>query len=124
MDLTEDRQIYRYWVELRDLRDGSVRVLPLQAFKRIHLPTKKEAPHLPDEVELQVEDGTGVIKARDIDDLVAQLRLKYPDGAFERFLRRERDKEAEERKAEAMEGLIKILAKAVYDDLMREQARS
>lgn len=122
MELPDGQQIYRYWIELRDRRDGSARVLPLQAFKRIHLPTKKGAPKLPDEVELQAEDGATVIKAQDIDDLATQLRLKYPDGAFERFLRCERDREAEERRAEAMEGLIRLMAKAALDDLLREQA--
>jgi hypothetical protein len=118
MDLPEDQQIYRYWIELGDLRDGSVRILPLQAFKLIHVSTKKGASRLPDEVELEVEDGAEVLKARDIDDLAAQLRLRYPDGAFERSLRRERDREAEVRKAEAMDRLIGILAEAVMDDLL------
>ena len=51
-----------------------------------------------------------------------QLRLRYPDEAFDRFLRSERDREAEERKAEAMERLIGTLAKAVLDDLSRGQS--
>jgi hypothetical protein len=122
MDLPEGQQIYRYWIELRDLRDGGVRELPLKGLKRIHLPTKKGAPQPPDEVVLQLEDDAEVIDARDIDDLAAQLRLKYPNGAFERFLRRERDREAERLKAEAMDGLIRLLAKAALDDLLHEQA--
>src|SRR5688500_8072033 len=103
MDLPEDQQIYRCWIELRDRRDGSVRNLPLQALRKIHLPAKKDAPRLPDEVVLQVKVGAEVIEARDIDDRAALLRLKYPDDAFERFLRRERDPDAEKRKAEAMD---------------------
>jgi hypothetical protein len=91
MDLPEDQHIYRYWIELRDMRDGSVRVLPLQAFRRIHLPTKKGSPQLPNEDVLQIHDGAVAIEARDIDDLAARLRQKYPDVAFERFLRCERD---------------------------------
>jgi hypothetical protein len=94
----------------------------LQALRRIHLPTKKNAPRPPDEVILQVNDGEEVIEARDIDDLAAQLRLKYPDEAFDRFLRRERDREAEERRSEAMDRLTEILAEAALDDLLHEQA--
>ena len=73
---------------------------------------------------LEVEDGAEVTEARDIDDLAAQLRMKYPDGAFERFLRSERDRDAEVREAEAMEGLIKLLAEAVLDELQCEEAGS
>jgi len=43
-------------------------------------------------VVLQVEDGAAVIEAPNIDDLSTQLRLKYPDEAYERFLRCERDR--------------------------------
>ena len=119
MDLPERKRVYRYWVELRDRRDGSVRELPLNALKRIHLPTKKGAPQLPDELVLQLQDGAEIIEARDIDDLAAQLRARYPDDSHERFLRQERDQEAEKRKVEALNGLIKILAKAVAEDLLR-----
>ena len=122
MDLLESKRIYRYWVELRDRRDGSVRELPLNALKRIHLPTKKGAPRLPDELVLQLQDGAEIIEARDIDDLAAQLRARYPDDSHERFLRQERDQEAERRKAAALDGLIEMLARAVADDLLRPQA--
>lgn len=61
MELPDGQQFHRYWIELRDRRDGSVRVLPLHALKRIHLPTKKGAPQLPDEVVLRVEDGAEVM---------------------------------------------------------------
>ncbi len=122
MDLPESKRIYRYWVELRDRRDASVRELPLNALKRIHLPTKKGAPQLPDELVLQLQDGAEVIEARDIDDLAAQLRARYPDDSHERFLRHERDQEAEKRKAAALDGLVQMLARAVADDLLRPQA--
>lgn len=108
MDLPVNQQVYRYWIELRDRRDGSVRELPLKALKQIHLPAKKGAPRLPDEVVLQVSDGEEVLEAWDIDDLAAQLRLKYPDETCERSLRRERDREAEARKAEAMDSLVQL----------------
>jgi hypothetical protein len=122
MDLPESKRIYRYWVELRDRRDRSVRVLPLGAIQRIHLAGGKGEPQLPDEQVLQLQDGAEFIEANDIDDLAAQLRKRYPDETYERFLRRERDVEAERRKAEAVDGLIRLLAEAAVDDLLREQA--
>jgi hypothetical protein len=121
MDLPENQPIFRYRIELRDRRDGSMRDLPLQALKKIHLQRKKGASWLPAEVTLQLKDRAQVMETQDIDDLAAQLRRKYPDETFERFLRHERDWEAEKRKSEAMERLIEILAQAALDDLMREQ---
>ena len=121
MSLPESQHIYRYWVELRDRRDGSVRILALGAMQRIHLTAKKKQARLPDEQVLQLQDESAVIEAKDIDDLAAQLRAKYPDETYERFLRRERDVEAERRKAAALDGLIQLLAEAVADDLLREQ---
>lgn len=121
MSLSERQRIYRYWVELRDRWDGSVRILALGAMQRIHLTAKKSEARLPDEHVLQLQDESGVIEAKDIDDLAAQLRAKYPDDTYERFLRRERDVEAERRKAEAMEGLLRILVEAVVDDVLHER---
>jgi hypothetical protein len=43
---------------------------------------------------------------KSLDDLAAQLREKYPDGAYERTLHQERDFQAEERRSEAMNGLL------------------
>ena len=54
MELPERKHIYRYWVELRDRRDGAVRELRLHALKRIHLPMKKCAPWLPDDLVLRL----------------------------------------------------------------------
>lgn len=93
MKLPESLHVYRYWVELRDWRDGSVRELPLQAFKLIHLSARKGGPQLLDEVEPRVQDGGEVLKARDIDGIATQLRRKYPDETHERFLRSERGRE-------------------------------
>ena len=122
MDLPESQHVYRYWVEIRDLRDGSVRELPLQALKRIHLATKKGTARLPDEVVLQLQDDSTVLEAKDIDDLAAQLRVRYPDETYERFLRRNATIEAERRKADALNGLIELLARAAIEDVRREQA--
>ena len=112
----ESKHIYRYWVELRDRRDGSVRTLPLGAIQRIHLTARKNETRLPDEQMLQLQDESLVIEAKDIDELATQLRVRYPDETHERFLRSERDHEAERRKAEALDGLIEILVRAVAED--------
>jgi hypothetical protein len=42
-DLPIDRQCFRYWVELRDLRDGTVRELPVTVFQRTLLVAKNKA---------------------------------------------------------------------------------
>ena len=122
MSQPESKHIYRYWVELRDRRDGSVRTLPLSAIQRIHLTATKNKTRLPDEQVLQLQDKSAVIEAKDIDDLAVQLRARYPDETHERFLRSERDHEAERRKANALDGLIDILARAAIEDVQREQA--
>lgn len=120
-DLPESKRIYRYWVGLRDLRDGSTRDLPLSAVRRIHLPTKKGVQQEPDQQVLRLQDDSVVLEGSDIDDIAAQLRQRYPDETHERFLHRERDQEAERRTEEAMDGLMELLAKAMVDDLLREQ---
>lgn len=113
----EAQQIFRYWVELRDLREGSTRNLPLTAIARIHLPTKKNAPQLPSGQLLQLQDGPTTLEAKDLDELAAQLGQRYPDDAFERTLRRERDHEAEQRRKDAMDVLMKLVAKAAVAEL-------
>lgn len=120
-DLPESKRIYRYWVELRDLRDGSTRDLPLGAVTWIHLPRRKGDRQEPDQQVLRLQDNSLVLEGKDIEDIAAQLRQRYPDETHERFLHRERDYESEKRKAEALEGLMELLAKAVVDDLVREQ---
>ena len=121
MNLSESQRIYRYWVELRNRSDGSVRVMPLGGIKRIHLAPGKGEVRRPDEVVLQVQDESTVIEAKDLEDLVAQMRERYPDETYERFLRQERDVEAERRKAEAMDGLSQLLVDAVVEDVLRQE---
>lgn len=120
-DLPESKRIYRYWVELRDLRDGSTRDLPLSAVRRVHLSRKKGDRQEPDQQLLRLQDNLAVLEGRDIEDIAAQLRQRYPDETHERFLHRERDHEAERRKEEALNGLIQLLAKAAVDEVLREQ---
>jgi hypothetical protein len=120
-DLPESKRIYRFWVELRDLRDGSTRDLPLSAVRRIHLLRKKGEQQQPNQQVLRLQDDSVVLEGRDIDDIAAQLRQRYPDDTHERFLHRERDQEAEQRTEEALNGLIQLLAKAAVDEVLREQ---
>lgn len=114
-----DKQIFRYWVEVRELATGTVRKLPLTAAKVICLKTgTKNEPLPPDRELLQLKDDEATWEAETFDELRTQLREKYPDAAFERTLHYERDHEAEERHENALNGLIKILAKAAVDDWM------
>jgi hypothetical protein len=114
------RQVFRYWVELRDLENGSTRNLPLTAIAKIHIPRKRNEAQRPSEEILQLHDNSVIIEAKNLDELAAQLRQKYPDEAYERTLHRERDHEAEQRRADAMNSLIEILAKSVAEQLLRE----
>lgn len=117
---TDPEQIFRYRVELRDLQSGSTRNLPLTAIARINIPRKRNEAQRPSEEILQLHDNSVIIEAMNLDDLAAQLRQKYPDEAYERTLHRERDRETERRRAEAINGLIEILAKSVAEQLLRE----
>jgi hypothetical protein len=114
----EDEQVFRYWVEIRDLTNESVRNLPLSAVARVHIPRKKNEIQKPREEILRLQDGSAILEAISLDDFAAQLRQKYPDSGYERTLHRERDRDAEERRAEAMNQLIRILAEAVVRDVL------
>jgi hypothetical protein len=63
------------------------------------------------------------LEAKDLDDLRAQLREKYPEGAFERTLHYVRDPEAEERRERALNGLIELLAERVVEQMIEEESR-
>jgi hypothetical protein len=121
-DRPESQRRYRYWVEIRDLRDGSVRSLPLTALRLVHLAGKRDQSPLADEQVLRIQDDSTVIEAKDIDDLAAQLRNAYPDETHERLLHRERDVDAEQRYATALQSLLELLAEVAVDDVLREQA--
>jgi hypothetical protein len=123
--ILSDKQIFRYWVEVRELATGSVRKLPLTAVKVICLKTgKKNEPLPPDRELLQLRDGEETWEAETFDELRTRLRDKYPDAAFERTLHKLRDHEAEERHERALNGLIRLLAKAAVDDWIAEQSRA
>ncbi len=107
---------FRYWVELHDLRDGSTRKMALRAIKRVHIPTKKSELQRPTEERLQLEDEASILEATNLEDLIAQLRAKYPDGTYERSLHKERDIAAER----AMDGLVCLLARAAVESHLRK----
>ena len=115
-ELPGSEQIFRYWVEVLELKNGSVRILPLNAVAKIHIPRRKNEAQKPTEEILQLKDGSATLEAKSLDDLATQLRERYPDEAYERVLRRERDREAEERRADAMNKLFEILVEAVVKE--------
>jgi hypothetical protein len=113
-------EIFRYWVEIRDLGEDSTRKLPLKALTRIHIPTRKGEAQQPNEQILTVEDGLTTHEASSLDQLARQLREAYPDGSFERTLRCERDTAAEERHANAINELARIFAHATVRQFLRD----
>jgi hypothetical protein len=120
-----DKQIYRYWVEVRELASGSVHKLPLTAVKMICLKTgKKNEPLPPPRKLLQLKDGEETWEVETFEELRTRLRDKYPDAAFERTLHYVRDHEAEERHERALSGLISLLAKAAVDYYIAEQSHA
>ncbi len=114
-------QVFRYWVEVLELKNGLVRNLPLTAIAKIHIPRKKSEPQRPREEILQLTDGAETLEAKSLDDLAGQLRQRYPDETYRRTLHRERDRQAEERRAEAINGLIRIFAEAAVEEALRER---
>lgn len=122
-------QIFRYWVELRDLRDGSVRELPVSFVQKILLATTKrrgkarapEAPAPPPKIRMRVQDGERMWDAADRWDLARQLREEYPDGVFERTMECERDLAAEERYNAAMNSLMEIIVRSAVRKMLAEQ---
>lgn len=110
----ENEQLFRYWVEVLELKSQSVRSLSVTAVARIPIPRTKGDPQRPREDVLQLKDGTATLEAKSFEDLVALLRARYPDDAYERRLHWERDHEAESRRAEAVKGLIEIFLPRVY----------
>lgn len=113
-EMRESQQVFRYWVEVRERLNGSVRHLPLNGVSKIHIPRTKKEAQKPNEEILQLKDGTATLEAKSIQDLAAQLRARYPDDAYERTLHWERDREAEVRRAEAIKKLGEILLPRAY----------
>jgi len=113
-ELPESQQVLRCWIEVREQASGSVRHLPINQITKIHIPRTKKEAQKPSEEILQLTDGQGTLEAKSIEDLAGQLRARYPDDVYERTLHWERDREAEVRRAEAMNKLSEILLPRVY----------
>lgn len=113
-DVPQEEQVLRCWIEVRELANGSVRKLPLNAVTKIHLPRRKKDVRLPNEEILRLEDDGAALEARDLEDLKVQLRARYPDEAYERTLWYVRDREAEIRRKEALEKLREIFVPRVF----------
>jgi hypothetical protein len=111
-------RIYQYWIEVRELKNGAIRILPLKAFRRISLAKRCETPPATEEI-LRIEDGAATIEVKSFEELVAELRRKYPDSEYERTVHMKRDREAEVRGDEAMNGFIEIIAQSTVKDLLR-----
>lgn len=115
-ELPENERVLRYWVEIRELRTGLVRTLPLSAVAKIPL----TRPPRPREDVLQLQDGTTTREAKSLEDLAAHLRQRYPDPEYERTLRSERDHKAEQRRAEAMNRLTELLAELAVQEALQQ----
>jgi hypothetical protein len=120
-DRPEHQRRYRYWVEIRDLRDGSVRTLPLHALRLVHLSRKRGEPSQPDEQRLRLQDDSAVIEAQDLDRLATQLRSRYPDETHERRLHWERALDVEQRHAVGLQSLVELLAAAAVEEILLER---
>ncbi len=119
------KQVFRYWVEIRELASGQVRTLPLNGVRKICLKRgKKNEPPTPDEDVLELKDGADTWETKNLDELRVRLREKYPDESFERTLHYVRDREAEERRERALDGLMNLIVQNVVDDLLEESRAS
>ena len=119
-DIPESERIFNHWIEIVDLMDGTRREFAIKAIKRVHLPRTGE-PLRPDQCVLRLEDGESTIEGLNLDDLIEQLRIKYPDTRYERWLKMERDLEAERTRRNAIDSLIKLVAQSAVDRLFEKQ---
>lgn len=115
-------QVFRCWIEVREVSSGWVRTLPLTAATRIHIPRRKSEEQRPSEEILQLKDDAVTLEAKNLDDLARQLRERYPDGDYERTLHSERDHEAERRRKDALDGLIQLIVESFVRSLTAEDA--
>ena len=111
--LPGSEQTFQYWVEVLELKNESVRILPLNAVAEILIPRKKSEAQKPTAEILQLKDGSATLEARSLGAVATQFRERNSDEAHERILRRKRDREAEERRANAVNMLVETLAEAV-----------
>jgi hypothetical protein len=85
---------------------------------RVSLASLEDEIERPREEYLLLKDDSAPLEARNLDDLVIQLRERYPDAQYERTLHWERAREAEQRRAQAMQGLMKIFAEAAVQEMI------
>lgn len=116
-DLPKSLQMFQHFVDVRDLRDGSTRTFKLLKVVSLFLPTKKGVEPRPSEELLRLECDATSLEAKTFDELIIQLRQKYPDEVYERVLRSERDYQSEQ----AMHDLFRVFAAAALKRLMREK---
>jgi hypothetical protein len=118
---SSSEQLFRTWVELRDLRDGSTRQLQLRVVTRVHFRSLAGGPQQSDQQLLILDDGAHTLKASQSDDLFAQLRERYPDGLYERYLHQERDIAAEQWRSAALDSLFEIYATVGVAEYLKNQ---
>jgi hypothetical protein len=109
---------FKYWIEVRNLIDGTMRELPLRTAIHLKVPTRKGHSPPPSRELLRIEDGVEPMEGETWEELVEKLRARYPDGSFERRLKRERDLKAEH----AMNDLAKLVAKSAMRKLSESTA--
>ena len=113
-------QLFHYWVEVRSLRDDTIRKLPLTAVMMVPLASSKINPQPSSRRVLRLQDDSEILEADDFETLRVQLRQRYPDDAFEHTIHWERDLEAEERRERALNGLARLMAEAAVAELVRK----
>lgn len=145
VEVPESRRVYRYEVEITDLSSGSSHRVPL-SFQQVVLilpaarrrrstlaaAAASQSPEPPEPIpsrqpspdRIRCEDGEFVLEASTWDEFRARLRDRYPDGRFERRLHVQRDREAEVRREEAIQGLIKLIAEGIVEECLKEQGRA
>lgn len=141
----QDARVYRFEVEIIELSSGASRRVPLTfhqlvAFARTSrsvrragkgaapsptsTPLSEEPPRLSRSEVMRLVDEDFVLEAANWEEFRLRLRERYPDSRFERRLHVQRDREAEERREEAIQGLIKLVADAVVADFLKEQTEA
>ena len=116
-------QIFRYWVEVRSLQDGSILKLPMTEAMMVPLVSSKINPQPSSRRVLRLQDDTEILEADAFEELRVQLQRRYPDEAYQRTIHWERDIEAEQRRERALNGLARLMAEAAVEEALRGQNR-
>jgi hypothetical protein len=144
-EMPESRRVYCCEVEITELSSGSSHRVPLSFHTAIALvpaarrprrartakastPTSEQRlqvpPVAPPKEFMRFVDGSVVVEASTWEEFRARLRDQYPDDRFERRLHIQRDREAEVRREEAINALIRFFAEAAFQKLLKEQRES